>query len=243
MRRALTIVPPLAARRVGPLTEVSRSGANDPGAAVLPGTAECVAREGPGSARGRRAVRYSPWEDLGQRHIALEFTPLPPHEAGLWMPERNTIIIDPRLTQTQKRCALAHELVHQERGHVWTCDRRLAVMQEEEADRVAALRLVTLDALADALLWTLDHAELAETLWVTPRMLRCRMRILRDRDWRAIDEWIDDAERRLGPDFGEREVRWHIRASTLNPTVPVFEWPADPDMPDGRMVERFEESA
>lgn len=58
------------------------------------------------------------------------------------------IWMDPRLTQVQRRCTIAHEAVHCERGV--PADAR----EERAVEVIAARRLVALDALVDALVWS-----------------------------------------------------------------------------------------
>lgn len=60
------------------------------------------------------------------------------------------IWLDDRMTQTQRRCVIAHERVQ--------CERPV--------DRIAASRLVELGQLVDALLWMRHAAELVDELWV-----------------------------------------------------------------------------
>jgi hypothetical protein len=61
----------------------------------------------------------------------------------------NRIVLDDRLTQTERRCALMHELVHDERRIGWpfatpaTMEREEAIVRKETAERlVPAAELV-----------------------------------------------------------------------------------------------------
>lgn len=72
--------------------------------------------------------------------------------------------------QAQRRCTLAHELVHDER-RVFPVDRVLRAREELAVERIAARRLIQLDALVDALLWARDARETAAELWVDLPML------------------------------------------------------------------------
>lgn len=78
------------------------------------------------------------------------------------------------LSQVQRRCALAHELVHIDMGHTGTQPSAV----ERVVDRVAAQRLVTLDMLIDTGRWATTVAEWAHDLWVTPRILHARIEAL-----------------------------------------------------------------
>lgn len=97
--------------------------------------------------------------------------------SGWWDPDRRTIWVDPGLSQAERRSTIAHELVHAERG-----DESCAAVsdwheqkQERAVDQEAARRLITLEQLVDALLWTRDLGELAEELWVDVETLRTRL--------------------------------------------------------------------
>lgn len=64
-------------------------------------------------------ARWDPWLAAESRaHIDLRIAPLPHRLRALYWPrgERAAIIISPRLAPTERRAALAHELVHDERG-------------------------------------------------------------------------------------------------------------------------------
>ncbi|OBC12207.1 hypothetical protein A5788_22155 [Gordonia sp. 852002-50816_SCH5313054-c] len=72
--------------------------------------------------------------------------------------------------QAQRRSTLAHELVHDER-RVFPTDRVLRAREELTVERIAARRLIQLEALVDALLWSRDARETAAELWVDVPML------------------------------------------------------------------------
>lgn len=138
--------------------------------------------------------RYSPWDDLASRpELTFGVTDLP-EGAGeaWWLPEVPGIVMRRGLTQVERRCALAHELVHVDREDrprhtVGPDGPRLARRQEMAADDIAAARLIPLDRLADALQWSFSPDEVAEELGVTPKMARIRILGL------SADEkaWID----------------------------------------------------
>ena len=100
---------------------------------------------------------YRPWRDLAQRdHVVLLTMPLPAEVGGgAYVPHGSTaaIVLDPDLSQVQRRCVLTHELVHDERGGgcyaqfmpaAWD-----AVVSREEqlVDDIAVTRLVPPDEL------------------------------------------------------------------------------------------------
>ena len=87
---------------------------------------------------------------------------------------RDLIRLDKRLLQVERRCTLAHELVHLEAGEGRPC----SVSREREVNQIAAARLVPFEALVRASRWARDPLELAEELWVTPLMLEARCETL-----------------------------------------------------------------
>ncbi|MDU1018147.1 MAG: hypothetical protein E7A55_14770 [Clostridium perfringens] len=110
-----------------------------------------------------------PWRRL--RHLndwLLEWGQLPEGISGEINWPTHTITIDPRLSQAQRRCALAHELEHVMRGPAPKWDE---AREEAVVERTAARRLVSIDELASAVQWTRDPVELAEELWIDADML------------------------------------------------------------------------
>ncbi len=87
---------------------------------------------------------------------------------------RDRIWMDPRQSQTERRCTLAHEMAHIELGHVDGCTGR----EEGQASRLAARRLIKVEHLADALLWSQNRHEVAEALWVDVDTLETRLAYL-----------------------------------------------------------------
>lgn len=129
---------------------------------------------------------YNPWADLGSRpHICCDsHTVELPAGAGWWLPDVMGIVLDRRLSRVERRCALAHELQHVDRGDVQVFTvgpdgPRLARRQERRADREAARRLVEVQALAAAMRAHPDNpAAVAEELDVTVDVLLCRLETL-----------------------------------------------------------------
>lgn len=87
------------------------------------------------------------------------------------------ILLHPGLTAVEARCVLAHEIVHAERGPSpeWARSK-----EERIADAEAARRLIPLDDLADALVWSHHPGELAELLGVDRPALLARLEGLTD---------------------------------------------------------------
>lgn len=118
---------------------------------------------------------YSPWADLSSLPgWAVRYVDLPGAEFGRTHWGNHTILLDRRLSQVQRRCTLAHELCHVERGPVLD-DPVLVAREEQAVTQLAARRLIALDDLASGLRWTRDRGELAHELWVTRKALRIRM--------------------------------------------------------------------
>jgi hypothetical protein len=140
-------------------------------------------------------VTYDPWATLrGLPHITLAVTRLPAGEAW-WLPEDQAIVLDDRLGQAERRCALEHELQHAASGdrciHGAGPDAgRQHRRRERHTDERAARRLITLDELADALVWCLGPDELAEHLHVDERTVRARVRALSDEEKTYIERRI-----------------------------------------------------
>ena len=86
---------------------------------------------------------------------------------GLWLPDRNTILIHSRLRAGAQRNVLAHEIGHADLGHV---DDR--PKHERQADEYAALNLIDPDHLADLYKWCPDEGRIVTELGVTTRLFR-----------------------------------------------------------------------
>lgn len=94
----------------------------------------------------------------------------------------SSIWIDPRQTQAERRCTIAHELAHIELGHVGGCSPK----EEHQANLLAARWLIKVEHLADALAWTQDPHELAWELWVDLDTLHTRLENLTHAERRHI---------------------------------------------------------
>lgn len=81
------------------------------------------------------------------------------------------IVLNPDQSQVERRCTLAHELAHIELGHRGGC----VAKHESQARRLAARRLIKVEHLADALLWSQNRHEVAEVLWVDVDTLDTRL--------------------------------------------------------------------
>lgn len=121
---------------------------------------------------------YHPWRRFrGLTAWALQQTVLPSGVHGLtdWL--TGTVSIELGLTQAERRCTLAHELVHIERGPV-PADPWLAAREESQVERVMARRLIDIHDLGEALAWSRHDVEVADELWVDTATLRARINTL-----------------------------------------------------------------
>lgn len=89
-------------------------------------------------------------------NVRLGFERLPNECGGAAIyfgPRTTVILLDPRLTQAERKAALAHELLHLERGSISHCRNVRGalsvevVREENRIQREVALRLVPLDEL------------------------------------------------------------------------------------------------
>jgi hypothetical protein len=134
---------------------------------------------------------YDPWHALDDFDRArVVFDDLPPRRRGQVDFGTQTITLQACLDPTTQRCTLAHELVHLERGPVlmWCAPR-----EERAVAAIAARRLVSIEALAEAMRWSQDERTLADELGVDVRTVRVRLR--------SLDEGERDIlRRRVRPD-------------------------------------------
>lgn len=113
---------------------------------------------------------FHPWRVLRTAaHLTLYWAAMP-HHRGL-TDGRSTIVLHPDMLQVERRCTLAHELVHVDMGHTSGCN----TAEERAVQAETARRLIPLHRLADTLAWALSHDEAADELWVTPEVLTDRI--------------------------------------------------------------------
>ena len=128
---------------------------------------------------------YHPWRDARRReHLTIDVEPLRDDRRGCLSGDRVTV--NARDGQAGRRCTITHELVHDER-RVFPAEPVLRAREEERVERIAARRLIALDALVDTLCWTRDTGEAAAELWVDVPMFCAFVRSLTD----AERAWID----------------------------------------------------
>lgn len=129
--------------------------------------------------------RWDPWAALADRpHIVFRFAELPAATGGaIYWPRGDlaAIIIDPALGERERTAALAHELVHDERGGGVTGDSATA-RDEAAVEREVARRLVPLDEAARLLSAGSGHEDLTDYFGVPPYVTTAALRLLR---WRS----------------------------------------------------------
>ncbi|UOW93708.1 peptidase [Gordonia phage Wrigley] len=137
-------------------------------------------------------MRYHPWRHARDLDLTIELVPgLRPratYSAGL-------VQIRQGLTQRERRAALAHEIVHYERGDEGiACSRWHLQKLERQVHLVAARRLITIDDLADAVISEPDYHCMAHKLWVDDYTFRLRLAHVTDEERAQIthlcpDDW------------------------------------------------------
>lgn len=118
-----------------------------------------------------------PWQDLATRwrHVRVDHVDELPTGLLAVTDGDSQIWMRRRLLQAERRCALAHEIIHLERGDTGPCTAAV----EAEVNREVARRLIPMWGLVEAVKWTQDEAELADELWVTVPILQARWETLR----------------------------------------------------------------
>lgn len=123
---------------------------------------------------------FNPWRTLRDlRSVKLVYdTSLPGEWLGACSTSRRRIWINATRvrTQAERRCVLTHELVHLHHNHE---GHQPPAVERRVCAETAGL-LITHTDLMSALAWTDDLYELADTLWVTPAVVRDRLDVMKD---------------------------------------------------------------
>jgi Zn-dependent peptidase ImmA (M78 family) len=119
--------------------------------------------------------KWNPWTHANDQHPNVDVYTTPCSVPGLYFPDEHAIIIAEGQSRIMRRSVLAEELAHLELGHRPHSNRIETERMELRARRWAALRLITLDELADAIVGTASWFEVAEYLDVDESLLRQRL--------------------------------------------------------------------
>lgn len=92
-------------------------------------------------------------------------------DSVLAISDGDTVLMNPRQTQAERRVTIMHELIHRERGHRNGC----TGPEEEWVRQETARRLMPLWLLTDALRWSTDVGEIADHCWVDRDTVLCRL--------------------------------------------------------------------
>lgn len=118
---------------------------------------------------------WDPWEhavETGADVFEMRGAPIP----GVYFPSRDAIVIDPSQSAAVQRSALAEELTHRDLDH-WPVDNEIENARlEVRARKYAAIRLMSIEALAQAMVAADSWFEVAEQLLVDPDLLMVRVR-------------------------------------------------------------------
>lgn len=135
---------------------------------------------------------WHPWRVLGEQYprVVARVADLP-EPGARYYPRHDVVLLDRRLGQAGRRCALTHEIVHIERGDT-ACTGWHAQRQERAVERESARRLITTEELVRGLQWSQDEHELADELWVDVPTIRARLDGLTPDERAEIASQIDD---------------------------------------------------
>lgn len=130
-----------------------------------------------------------PWRWLRRlSHVHVVHVPLPEGVRGF--SHRDTIWLDSRQLQAERRCTLTHELIHLTLGHHGPQPERV----ERVVDELAARYLVQLEDLIEAARWTRHLGELADELGVDVDTARARIEGLDEGERAAVLEAVERLE-------------------------------------------------
>lgn len=141
---------------------------------------------------------YHPWRILRTEwpHVEVEHTDDVPAGRLADTNGVDAIRMRRRLLQVDRRCALAHELIHLEHRDVG----EKAPAIEVRVNREAARRLIPWGRLLEAVRWARSDRELADELWVTLPVLRARTDALHADELLEIARAVHDAHHVMSPE-------------------------------------------
>jgi len=125
---------------------------------------------------------HHPWRRFAElTDWSLAWAELPDGVMGRTCHLTRTVTLALGMSQAERRCTIAHETAHIERGPVGA---HQALREEWDIDRtVARLLIPSVDQLVDAMTWAGGRLEsAADALWVDDYLLSVRLRSLTDRE-------------------------------------------------------------
>lgn len=125
-----------------------------------------------------------PWKVLGGTDLILDRAPIP--QMGRYYNERRAIVIRQGILLVEERTVLWHELVHARRRDRSCDDPYFDDDQERSVDREAARWSMPFRALLWAAHGAHSHAEVADALKTTERMLHVRLDTLHPAERAAL---------------------------------------------------------
>jgi len=136
---------------------------------------------------------HHPWRAFqALREWTLKWShDLPEDCQGTTCFDTKTVTMAHGLTQAERRATIAHETQHILRGPVAPY---VQTREEQAVETAAAELLIPLEALAEALAWSMDEYEIADELWVDVEMVKARMAALTDEESRALNARLDYLE-------------------------------------------------
>lgn len=116
-----------------------------------------------------------PWRDLREHlpHVTVHWRSLPWPLSGCTDGQR--VWMHDGLTQVQRRCTIAHEMIHVRMGHT---SRQPEPVERQVRRATAAYLLPDMEVVRRELAWAHCLEEAADSLWVTPGVLT---------DWLALN--------------------------------------------------------
>ncbi len=122
----------------------------------------------------------------------LLWADLPDGIWGLTDHVRREVTLTLGMDQAERRCTIAHETAHIERGPVPPF---MVARVEAEVDRQVARELIPdVEALGEALAWSQDMQEAADELWVDVLTLEARLRSLSTPEYAYLRRRLHDCQ-------------------------------------------------
>jgi hypothetical protein len=135
---------------------------------------------------------HHPWRRFAElTDWSLGWAELPDGVMGRTCHRTRTVTLALGMSQAERRCTIAHETAHIERGPVAP---RQVLREELAIDRtVARLLIPSARELADAMTWAGGHLEAAaDALWVDDYLLSVRLRSLTGRERNHVERQLAD---------------------------------------------------